>query len=391
MSFDLNQLLQNTIGKPLINYVTEQLGETSEVATKGVSIAIPALLGSLLSNSGDNNKMTELFNVITGPNIGSDVSQVSPNMLEQGRGLLDTFLGSTNNLSSALSDKTGMSLGSIGSLLTAALPMLLGTLRSHIQNKNLTQSQFVNLLDDQKGFLAKLLDGDFLGALGLGAFATDVGDTISDVASDAVDTTQETASAVADTISDVITPVAGGMSSWAVFIASSIVTVLLASFCTGKTPSSAASPATPAVVESTKTTELETAATNTEAVPADSASSNATTNTGAATIEYVNGVLSVYFATGKINFDNVLAQTLSGEIVEMGKAGKKLAVSGYNDPTGNAELNAELSKNRAKSVRDFLIAQGVPAENVELVKPKETTGDSGSNAQDRRVDVRVQP
>lgn len=394
MSFDLTQLLQDTVGGALTNYATEQLGESADVAAKGVSMAIPALLGGLLKNSGDSSKMTELFNLITGPNISSDVSQIAPNMLEQGRGLLDTVLGGSEGLSQVLSEKTGMSLGSMGSLLAAALPMVLGTLRSHIQTNNLTQPQFANLLDEQKGFLAKLLDGDFLGALGLGALGMTVGGAVTgavsgatDVVSGAADAATEAASAVTDTVSDVIAPVAGGMSSWAIFAASSIATVLLASFCTGKTPA-------PADTTQAATT-TEAVSNNADANTASSASSAsdnaASASADAASVKYIDGVLSVYFDTGKTNFDTVLAKTVAAEMVEMGKSGKKLAVSGFNDPRGNAKLNAELSKNRAKSVKEFLIAQGVPADNVEMVKPEETTGDSGSDAENRRVDVRVQP
>lgn len=401
MSLDLTQLLQDTISKPLINYVTEQLGETTESATQGVTAVIPALLGSLLKNSDDNNKMTELFNLVTGPNISSEVSQVAPNMLEQGKGLLDTLLGNTDTLSQTLSTKTGMSLTSIGSLLAAALPMLLGTLRTHIQSENLTQPQFVHLLDAQKGFLAKLLDGDFLGALGLGALAGTVGGAVTDTLSGAADTAQEAASAVAETVSDAIAPVAGGASAWGVLIGSAIVTVLLASFCTGKTPAASSSATaastttdTAAVIDTANTTQVaNNEAANADTSPAESNSDTSTdsANTQDAAVQYADGVLSVYFATGKTDFDTELAQKIATEIVDMGKSGKKLAVSGYNDPSGNAKLNAELSKNRAKSVRNFLIAQGVPADNVELVKPEETTGASGSNAQDRRVDVRIQP
>lgn len=404
MSFDLNQLIQDNIGGALTSYATEQLGESAEVASKGVAMAIPALLGGLLKNSGDGNKMTELFNTITGPNMSGDISQVAPNLLEQGRGWLDTLLGGSDHLTQLLSDKTGMSLGNVGSLLAAALPMVLGTLRSHIQTHNLTQPQFVGLLDAQKGFLAKLLDGDFLGALGLGALGMAVGGAVTgavsgvvggaaDAVTGATEAATDAVSAVTDSVSEAIAPVAGGASAWTVLAGSTIATVLLASFCTGKAPAPASAPVdnTAATAAATDTTAAATSASDSANNSAKDSTNNSASAADAASIKYMDGVLSVYFDTGKTDFDTALAQTVAAEIVEQGKSGKKLAVSGFNDPRGNAKLNAELSKNRAKSVKEFLIAQGVPADNVEMVKPEETTGDSGSNAENRRVDVRVQP
>lgn len=70
--------------------------------------------------------------------------------------------------------------------------------------------------------------------------------------------------------------------------------------------------------------------------------------------------------------------------------GAKLAVSGFNDPTGNAAANAALSKKRAQAVKAALVAAGIDAAAVDLVKPAETTDTSGNNANARRVEVTVQ-
>lgn len=102
-----------------------------------------------------------------------------------------------------------------------------------------------------------------------------------------------------------------------------------------------------------------------------------------------NPVGIFYFATGKsdvaVNADSVVA-----ELVSAGKAGKKLVISGYTDSTGNAQLNAELSKKRAEAVRAFLVAQGVSEANIELRKPEDTTAAQGNSAQGRRVEVKVE-
>lgn len=47
----------------------------------------------------------------------------------------------------------------------------------------------------------------------------------------------------------------------------------------------------------------------------------------------------------------------------------RVAITGYTDRTGNLTLNQRLAQQRAESVRDRLIAAGVPAANIEMVAP----------------------
>jgi outer membrane protein OmpA-like peptidoglycan-associated protein len=64
-------------------------------------------------------------------------------------------------------------------------------------------------------------------------------------------------------------------------------------------------------------------------------------------------------------------------------------LSGFHDPSGDATQNAELARARALSVRDALVAGGVPADRCKLRKPESTVG-SGSPEEGRRVEIRVQ-
>ena len=66
-----------------------------------------------------------------------------------------------------------------------------------------------------------------------------------------------------------------------------------------------------------------------------------------------------------------------------------VAVSGYNDPRGDAAMNAELSKNRAFAVRTALVTAGVPEGSVDLVRPEATTDTTTDMTNARRVDIRV--
>ena len=99
----------------------------------------------------------------------------------------------------------------------------------------------------------------------------------------------------------------------------------------------------------------------------------------------------VYFAVGQADVDaeaQAALQAAAGAITAA-PAGRIL-LAGFHDPTGDAAVNAELAKNRAKAVREALKAAGVDAAAIVLRKPERTTGD-GTDAEARRVEMRLLP
>ncbi len=147
----------------------------------------------------------------------------------------------------------------------------------------------------------------------------------------------------------------------------------------------------------TEATDGETANSTGDATAGDVVASEAT---AAAAIPQGAGVvasdvagkpkLTVYFDSGKSAVTNDLASAAANVKAYVDKnPTAKLAVSGYNDPTGNAEINARLSKERAQGVAKALEAAGVPATAIELVKPEATTDAAVDAAAARRVEVTV--
>jgi outer membrane protein OmpA-like peptidoglycan-associated protein len=101
-------------------------------------------------------------------------------------------------------------------------------------------------------------------------------------------------------------------------------------------------------------------------------------------------MLTVYFDTGKSDVSNDLTTAASSVKAYLdANPAATLAVSGYNDPTGNAAANAELSKNRAQSVKAALEKLGFAADRVVLEKPAEATTTGTDNSAARRVEVTV--
>lgn len=83
---------------------------------------------------------------------------------------------------------------------------------------------------------------------------------------------------------------------------------------------------------------------------------------------------------------------LSG--VVLGNPGLQLAVEGHTDSTGSDELNQKLSENRAGSVRDYLVTQGVASETITATgfgktKPVAPNETSEGRQKNRRVEIVV--
>ena len=165
-----------------------------------------------------------------------------------------------------------------------------------------------------------------------------------------------------------------------------------------------ATPVVASTTTTTTTTEVSAAsATNSMAMPVASTTDMAvasmpmaTTETIAATIisttepsvVFENGRLSFYFATGEAQVAGNATEK-ANDILEAAKQGKKIGISGYTDSTGNAAANEKLAKERAQAVRLFLIANGVPQSQLELIKPQDTTGAAGKDQEGRRVDAYI--
>jgi outer membrane protein OmpA-like peptidoglycan-associated protein len=101
--------------------------------------------------------------------------------------------------------------------------------------------------------------------------------------------------------------------------------------------------------------------------------------------------LSVYFDTARSDvtpeFDAAAADI---KAYADANPDARFDVSGYNDPRGDAAMNAELSKARAIKVAAALVALGIAQNRIDLEKPPETTDATTTMENARRVDVFVE-
>lgn len=83
---------------------------------------------------------------------------------------------------------------------------------------------------------------------------------------------------------------------------------------------------------------------------------------------------------------------VKGEIV--GRAAAEVMVIGHTDRVGSLQANDALSLKRAESVRDLLIAAGVPGDKLEVAgrgerEPLVATADEVAEAKNRRVEINL--
>jgi len=94
----------------------------------------------------------------------------------------------------------------------------------------------------------------------------------------------------------------------------------------------------------------------------------------------------VYFASGSAALDPNAKESLRSIGNGLIGAPYRIEVTGYVDGRGAAAKNRLLAEQRAKAVRDALVAVGVPADRIQLSPPANIVGDS-EHERARRVDI----
>ena len=103
----------------------------------------------------------------------------------------------------------------------------------------------------------------------------------------------------------------------------------------------------------------------------------------------------VLFDTGKYSLKPGAREKLAKVAgILLAYPGLNIEVGGYTDNVGGDEMNQTLSENRARSVRDYLVQQGVPANSVSArgfgnTLPVTTNDNATGRQQNRRVELVV--
>ncbi|MBS7809118.1 OmpA family protein [Variovorax sp. PCZ-1] len=180
--------------------------------------------------------------------------------------------------------------------------------------------------------------------------------------------------------------------AWTWGIAALMALALLWLWITGRGPSSNCCGAAPVAAAAAPAATLPvTPAPAPAPAPAPVAATPAPAPAPVAAAPMAKPIAKLYFATGKFDAPVDINTTLA-EVLAYLKANpaSKAVISGYNDPRGDAVMNAELSKNRAKTARETLRSAGIEEARIEMRKPTDTNL-AGDPKEARRVEVTVEP
>lgn len=322
---------------------------------------------------------------------------------------IESLMGGQNDLLSNITSKLGIGGSTASSALGFLLPMVIGKLTPG-------GSVPTSLSSDVMGFItggASALTKGVTGAAGATAGAAGAA-TVA--ASKVVGSAGHAVGSAANAGVNAAASAGGGLMKWLPWLAAGIAALFLLSYCnkggdaskqaadgaknaaaTASTSADSAAKATADAAAATKAAADKAAA---DTAAAAKATADAAAKAAAEAVPAGSGLvafthdgapaLKVYFDSGKTAVAAGFAETAK-TLVEHLKANatSKAVVSGFNDPTGNAAANAELSKNRAKGVAAALKAAGIADDRVLLEKPADTTGSALSNSEARRVEVTV--
>ncbi len=173
-------LLKSDLGKTIINGVSQQSGQTEDQTSSVLTMALPVLMGAMKRNANSQGGADSLMNALNGKHDGSILNNltdlfnggVDENVLNDGAGIIKHVLGSSeNNVTNALSQKTGIDSSSILDMLKVAAPLAMGYLGKQTKEQNLTDNGAIGnllggLLGDkenestQQNLIESFLDGN---------------------------------------------------------------------------------------------------------------------------------------------------------------------------------------------------------------------------------------
>jgi hypothetical protein len=356
------EMLTSGAGKDLIGPAAKLLGESETGVQSAVTSLLPVLLGGMTQKASTTGGAADLFKMVTGANVDTGLlgniagalgGAGSSALTSVGSSLLSGLFGGDKSsmLGNALASVTGIKPSSATSLLGMATPLVFGAIKKLVSSQNLDAGGLANLLLGQKGNLAKAnIDPRLSSVLGTG-WMDKLPASLATVAP----------AAVRSVTPPPPPPASSGLGKWLPWLAALIGAFLLWQWL-GKGPET--KPVAPAPAPA--------------ATPAPApAPAPAPVATGLPQ--------SVFFEVGKFDIGDEGKKAIADAFAAAGKDGK-VSLTGFTDKTGDQAANEELAKNRAKAVKEALMAAGLGDGNIEMRAPEFVTGSSDDRAA-RRVDI----
>ncbi len=157
----LLDLLGSPMGKQMISGLAGQTGQSADSTGSVLSMALPLLMGAMKRNASTPQGAQGLMSALSGKHDGGILDNLSglfgggvdQSVMDDGSGILGHILGGNQSqVQNSLSQKSGMDIGSIGTILKVAAPLIMGYLGKQTRQKNVTDSNGLgNLLGGMLG------------------------------------------------------------------------------------------------------------------------------------------------------------------------------------------------------------------------------------------------
>jgi outer membrane protein OmpA-like peptidoglycan-associated protein len=124
-----------------IGEVANALGQPAQTVAKGMKTSIAALLSSLAAKSADPGALARIVHALSGtaeqlswPQVASSLADPNSPLMAVGKRLLPAlFVNTETDVTSAISQASGLPLGASSSLLTMAVPMVTSYLANYMR------------------------------------------------------------------------------------------------------------------------------------------------------------------------------------------------------------------------------------------------------------------
>ncbi|NQX85734.1 MAG: DUF937 domain-containing protein [Flavobacteriaceae bacterium] len=185
-------LLNSDLGKKIIGGVSGQTGESADKTGNLLSMAMPVLMQAMKRNASTPEGAEGLIGALNGKHDGSILDNlgslfnggVDQDVMDDGDKILGHVLGGKKeNVTNALSAKSGIEAGSVSEILKVAAPLLMGVLgKQQKEQQASSQNGLEGLLggflngnspQQEQSFLESILDAD-----GDGSVIDDVADMV---------------------------------------------------------------------------------------------------------------------------------------------------------------------------------------------------------------------
>lgn len=164
MTSNLMTELMNGFRGDSLNSIASALGQNPATTQSAFAAALPALIGGIVNKATTTDQARNLLELITRNKLDSDTfahpstavkaSGGIDSLMTVGGPLMEAIFGNRSGaISEWVASRAGVNRSSSSSLLSIALPIVLGLIAKRIRSTGWNASNLVRLMDDQRAYL----------------------------------------------------------------------------------------------------------------------------------------------------------------------------------------------------------------------------------------------